>query len=176
MVGVVHRKHPRKIAFLIGVNLLSRLCRETRRRRVFDTWRFSQARATARSAGTTEADLLALGGDVDTDDSSRLGQRRPAAHAGIGRSGEMDLGIKRMLQQSIVGALDDRQAKIARMAERIKPRALIDGFRFQSQITLVVSVGAQHRKIVNHVDADHSCLCSFVRHTPVTSMRYRSGE
>ncbi len=60
-----------------------------------------------------------------------------------------------MFEQTVVRAFDDGQAEIARMAQRIEPRALLDGLGIQREKSCGPALRAQHRQIVNHVDAEH---------------------
>ena len=60
-----------------------------------------------------------------------------------------------MLQQAVVSAFDDRQAEIARMAKRIKPRTLLHLDRFQLQKSFMRPARAQQCEIVNDVHAEN---------------------
>ncbi len=93
--------------------------------------------------------------DVHADDASGVRDRRPAAHARVDRSGEVDLGVERVLQVPVVGPLDDAEPEVRRVAERVEPLALLQGDAAEREMARRRPPGAQDREIVDDVDRDH---------------------
>jgi hypothetical protein len=71
----------------------------------------------------------------------------------------MHFRVERVLQKAIVRSLDDSQAEILWMAQRIEPRALRHGCGFEAEETFDRPIGAQHGEIIDHIKSQYRGLC-----------------
>ncbi len=97
-------------------------------------------------------------GDVDAGDLAGLRHRRSAAHAGIDRAGEMHARVVALLDEAVVGAFDDREAEIERIAHRVEPlaarRGVGDRGRVEVEMRQVRAFELDDREIVGDVDRE----------------------
>src|SRR5215472_1037269 len=144
-------KHSVKIARLVRLDLTSYLGKK-----ISGRGRFGFGGSLEQSEGTRrrnqKADLFALRGDVDAHDLTRVCHCRTAAHTGIERTSEMHFGIERVLQETVVGAFNNRQAEILWMAQRIEPCPLRHRCSFQREKSFAWAVDAKHREVIDHID------------------------
>ena len=131
----------------------------------------AQDRAAARSSRARAAPSALLAGTrkLTSSPSSRLAtlmpatlpacrHRRTAAHAGIDRAGEMHARVVALLDEAVVGAFDDREAEIERIAHRVEPlaarRLVLERRRVELEMRKIGAVELDDRDVVGDVDRE----------------------
>ena len=74
-----------------------------------------------------KAELIPRRRHVDADHSPGLVDRRPAAHSGVERPGEVNSRMAGVREMTVVRPLHNAQAEVFGMAERVQPVSLRDG-------------------------------------------------
>jgi hypothetical protein len=101
---------------------------------------------------------------VDADDGALGADRRAAAHAGIERARKMDAFVVAALDETVIGAFDDGEAEIERIAHGIEALALgelaAERPRIEVEERHVAAVEVHHRKIVGEVDGEQRELAA----------------